>query len=83
MTKLNQTIEEPFRVVCIDASNLDDKIDASERLVEGYEYIVTNVFSNILGDGNEAYKLLDINPEPFKGYGTYRFRIILTKHSVN
>jgi hypothetical protein len=74
MTELNQTIKHPFKVICVDAASISDKIDDDQLIQEGHEYIVTNIFTNLIGDGGDSFKLLGIDPEPFKGYGAYRFR---------
>lgn len=72
MDDLNQTIPQPFKVICISDEGLDDRIEDSERVVKGNEYIVTNVFSDLIG-GEDAFKLLDKDPHPFRGYGNKRF----------
>ena len=82
MGELNQVIDKPFRVLCIDDKNQSDYIEDSQLLKKGHEYIVVNIFSNILGSGDTAYKLLGINPDPFKGYLSSRFKI-MNLHSVN
>jgi hypothetical protein len=73
--KLNMTLPRPLFVRCIDASNLSDQIDESEKLIEGKTYIAVTKINNILSD-NEGFVLLDVNPLPFRGYGTYRFEVI-------
>ena len=82
MDRLNQTIKHPFKVICVDDSVKPDNIDDDQWIKEGEEYIVTNKFSNILGD-NEAFTLLDKNPEPYRGYGTYRFQIVKGNYVCN
>ena len=82
MYELNQVLDKPFRVICIDASNIDDKIDIDQRVVEGREYIVTNIFTNLVGEGENAFKLLGNEPYPYRGYGAHRFKIV-NLHSVN
>jgi hypothetical protein len=75
--ELNMTLPRPLFVTCIDASDQSDQIDESERLIEGKTYIAVTKINNILSD-NEGYVLLDVNPEPYKGFGTYRFEEINT-----
>ena len=70
--KLNMTMPRPMFVICRDASDQSDQIDESERLVEGRTYIAITKINNLIG-GNEGYVLLDVNPLPYRGFGTYRF----------
>ena len=72
--RLNQTISQPFRVICTDDEWIDEQIDEDQRIKKGNEYIVTNVFTNLIGDGDDSFKLLGIDPDPYKGYGAYRFK---------
>ncbi len=79
--KLKQTIDMPFRVWCRDNSNKPSEVDEEEWINEKEEYVVTNVFTDLI-EGNKAFVLLGKNPEPFKGYGSHRF-VIKSIHSVN
>ncbi len=74
-------LHEPFRVICIDDKNKPPQVDDDEWVVEKEEYIVTDVFKDLLS-GKFSYKILDKNPEPFKGYVSDRFGVI-SNHSVN
>ena len=72
--KLNKTIDNPFRVICIDDENINPQIEIDQRITKGEEYIVTNIFVDLV-DGSKSYKLLGLEPIPFKGYHSNRFRV--------
>ena len=74
-------LQPPFIVVCIDSDNKKPEIDNNQWLKEGHEEIVTSVFKDLIS-GETSYKLLDKNPEPYKGYLSSRFKISIV-NSVN
>ena len=73
MDKLNQTIGQPFKVICVNDTNLDDKIDPSQSIKFGEEHIVTNIYTDII-TGKQAFVLLDKEPYPHKGFRASRFQ---------
>jgi len=74
-------IHPPFRVIVIDDDSKKPEIEDSEWIKYGDEEIVTDVFSDLIS-GEQSYKLLNKNPEPYKGYLASRFQVS-TIHSVN
>lgn len=78
---VDEEIRPPFRVVCIDSDIKPDDVENSEWVSENNEYIVTEVFRNLV-TGDIAYKLMDKNPDPYKGFRSDRF-CKLTVFSVN
>ena len=73
MDDLNQVLDEPFKVLCVDDSNLDHRIAPSELIERDTEYIVTNIYTDLIS-GEEAFVLLDKDPYPHKGFRVSRFK---------
>lgn len=75
-------VKNPFRVICIDNSNKPENIDNEQWIENDTEYIVTDMFRDLISD-EISFKLLDKEPEPFKGYVSSRFKMVEDTFSVN
>ena len=76
-----ESINQPFRVVCINDADKKPEIEDSEWLKKGEEEIVTDVFVDLI-TGKRSFKLLNKDPHPYKGFTSDRFEIVLY-HGVN
>jgi hypothetical protein len=72
----------PFRVLCVDNGDKPMVLTDEEWINKNEEYIVTDIFKDLITD-NVSFKLLDKNPDPYKGYRADRFMIAVTGFSVN
>jgi hypothetical protein len=77
----NEVISVPFRAICINNAMKPKDVDDNEWIEDNNEYIVTEIYRD-LDSGDIAYKLLDKDPKPYKGYRSDRF-YRLTVFSVN
>ena len=75
------TLEYPFRVICVNDTDKPWNIEQEQWVEHNNEYIVTGIFKDLIS--NElSFKLLDLNPEPRKGFLANRFTARNT-HGVN
>ena len=74
MSEETTTYSSPFRVICIDTEDKPWNIDIEQWPEENTEYIVTGLFKDIVS-GETSFVLLDMDPEPYKGYKANRFAI--------
>lgn len=72
MEKRIVNLIEPFKVVCIDASNKPNSVDNEQWLEEGEECIVVGICRDLLTE-HRTYILWGKNPNPFDGYRSTRF----------
>jgi hypothetical protein len=70
-----QQNKQPFLVICINDADKPLSIPSEEWILEGNSYIVTEVFKDLFTN-DLSFKLLDKNPEPYKGYNSKRFGIL-------
>lgn len=79
--EVEEDIRPPFRVICIDSGIKPKDVDDSEWVSENNEYIVTDIFRDLV-TGDVAYKILDKSPDPYRGFRSDRF-YVTTVFSVN